>query len=101
MSSGSGAGCAIVTQAPDPGYGDNNAIAIKYSEQLEWRYLHMGTSSFKVKVGDTVTAGQQIGSMGSYGQSTGCHLHIETQVNGERVDPKPIIERGFGVILPG
>lgn len=90
----------IVTQAPDPGYGANNAIAIKYSEQLEWRYLHMGTSSFKVKVGDTVKAGQQIGSMGSYGASTGCHLHIETNVNGEKTDPLPIIEQGFGVTLP-
>lgn len=90
----------IVEHAPDPGYGDNNAIAIKYSDQLTFRYLHMPLDSFKVKPGDTVTAGQQIASMGSYGASTGCHLHIETRVNGEPSDPLPIIEQGFGVPLP-
>lgn len=90
----------IVEQAPDPGYGANNAIAIKYSEQLTFYYLHSPMDKFKIKVGDAVEAGQQITSMGSFGASTGCHLHIETHVEGEKVDPVPIIEQGFGVILP-
>ena len=40
-------------------------------------YAHMKPGSFKVKVGDKVTAGQQIGIMGTSGYSTGVHLHFE------------------------
>lgn len=40
-------------------------------------YAHMKPGSFKVKVGEKVTAGQQIGIMGTSGYSTGVHLHFE------------------------
>lgn len=90
----------VVSAVNDPSLGPNNALGIKYSDQLTFYYLHMPPESIKVKVGDSVTAGQQIGLMGSFGQSTGCHIHLETHVNGERIDPLPIIEQGFGVTLP-
>ena len=44
-----------------------------------------------VQVGDKVTGGQQIARVGSSGQSTGCHLHFEVQVNGENTDPAPFM----------
>ena len=90
----------VVTKAPDPNYGSNNALAIKYSDQLTWYYLHMPSDSFKVKVGDTVKAGQQIGLMGSFGQSTGCHIHVESHIDGKKVDPMPVMSDGFGLKLP-
>ena len=42
-----------------------------------------------VAVGDRVTAGQTIGTVGSTGYSTGCHLHLELYVNSALVDPVP------------
>ena len=42
-----------------------------------------------VAVGDRVTAGQTIGTVGSTGYSTGCHLHLELYVNAALVDPVP------------
>lgn len=40
-------------------------------------YAHLKEKSFKVKPGDKVSAGQQIGIMGTTGYSTGIHLHLE------------------------
>lgn len=49
-------------------------------------YAHL--KSIHVAVGQKVTAGQQIGVMGTTGKSTGVHLHFEVWVDGKRVDPE-------------
>lgn len=56
-----------------------------------------------VKEGDLVAAGQEIGKVGSSGNSSGPHLHFEVHVRGDRssagaVDPVPFL-RQRGVIL--
>ena len=49
------------------------------------RYAHMTATA--VTAGETVTAGQVIGYVGSTGDSTGNHLHFEVMQGGIRVNP--------------
>ena len=49
------------------------------------RYAHM--TAFIVTSGQTVTAGQTLGYVGSTGDSTGNHLHFEVMLNGGLTDP--------------
>jgi murein DD-endopeptidase MepM/ murein hydrolase activator NlpD len=44
-------------------------------------------SSYSVSVGDTVKRGEVLGSVGSTGWSTGCHLHFTVLQDGDAVDP--------------
>lgn len=56
---------------------NNNPVMILSADGLEIGYLHMNGADITVKKGDHVAAGQQIGAIGSCGQSTGPHLHFE------------------------
>jgi murein DD-endopeptidase MepM/ murein hydrolase activator NlpD len=79
----------------DGGYG--NMVEIDHGEGLSTRYGHM--SAISVAVGERVRPGQVIGHVGSTGRSTGPHLHYETRVNGEAVNPEKFLlagERLFG-----
>ncbi|MGW5575653.1 peptidoglycan DD-metalloendopeptidase family protein [Nocardia thailandica] len=60
-------------------------------------YGHMWTSGVKVRVGDTVTAGQPIAMVGSDGESSGPHLHFEIVpggrfTGGRQIDPMPWLD---------
>lgn len=50
-------------------------------------YAHMREESLALSVGQQVTVGQQVGNVGSTGQSTGAHLHFEIHRNGTPIDP--------------
>jgi murein DD-endopeptidase MepM/ murein hydrolase activator NlpD len=65
------------------GYG--NMVEIDHGFGITTRYAHL--SAFDVEVGDIVAKGQVIGRIGSTGRSTGPHLHYETRIDGEAVDP--------------
>ncbi len=56
-------------------------------------YAHM--SDRFVQLGDFVSGGQQIGSVGSTGRATGAHLHWELWVNGIPVDPMQWVREAF------
>ena len=46
------------------------------------------------KVGEPIKIGQVIGEVGSTGRSTGPHLHYETRIDGEAVDPQKFLRAG-------
>jgi len=73
------------------GYG--NMVEVDHGNGLSTRYGHM--SEIDVKVGQTVRIGQTIGKIGSTGRSTGPHLHYETRVGGEAVDPQKFLRAGL------
>ena len=62
-------------------------IMIKHSNGTVTLYGHLKAGSRKVKVGQKVSKGQVIGTVGSTGNSTGTHLHFEVRVNGNPVNP--------------
>lgn len=64
-----------------------NFVSINHGGGLVTQYLHMRNGSVAVKKGDLVVAGQQIGLMGSSGNSTAPHLHFAVYLNGRLVEP--------------
>lgn len=75
-----------VTQASDSGNGYGNCVIINHGNGYVTLYAHLATIS--VKNGKSVTQGQQIGTVGSTGLSTGAHLHYEVWLSGSRIDPE-------------
>ncbi|MBB5323526.1 murein DD-endopeptidase MepM/ murein hydrolase activator NlpD [Anoxybacillus tepidamans] len=66
----------------DGDYG--NKVVINHRNGFKTVYAHM--NSITVKRGQTVAKGSKIGTMGSTGESTGTHLHIELYNNGKLVN---------------
>ena len=67
-----------------------NDIVIDHGGNVKTRYSHLQTIS--VEAGDAVDIGQQIGTEGSTGNSTGSHLHFEVIVSGDTVNPMSYIK---------
>lgn len=72
----------------DKGYG--NMIVIDHGEDYQSLYAHL--KDVNVKIGDSVTAGQVIGHIGTTGMSTGPHLHFAISLKGDRVNPLTILK---------
>lgn len=66
-------------------YGYGKYVKIDHGNGLYTTYAHL--NSISVVVGQQVTRGQQVGLIGSTGNSTGPHLHFEVIKNGVRVNP--------------
>lgn len=63
-----------------------NLVKIDHGNGVETWYAH--TSKMYVEVGQKVEAGEVIAAVGSTGNSTGAHLHLEIRINGEHVNPQ-------------
>ena len=66
-------------------------IIINHGGGLSTLYAHTLPGSFKVRVGQQVSAGQPIANIGSSGNVTGPHLHFEVRINGTRTNPMPYL----------
>lgn len=65
--------------------GGGNTVIINHGNGVKSVYYHLSTIT--VTAGDKVSGGTQIGNVGSTGNSTGPHLHLEIRVNGTPVNP--------------
>ncbi|MDR3184063.1 MAG: M23 family metallopeptidase [Prevotellaceae bacterium] len=65
------------------GYG--NMVLVDHGFGYKTRYAHLHVIT--VKKGDMVKRGQQVGTLGNTGKSTGPHLHYEVLMRDKPVDP--------------
>lgn len=73
-------------------YGDyGNLVVIDHGDGFESYYAHMKDGSLKVREGDTVSQGDDLGIPGATGFATGVHLHFEIRENGVKKDPENYI----------
>lgn len=77
------------------GYG--NMVEVDHGRGLVTRYAHL--SGYAVSVGQRVEAGNVVGFAGSTGRSTGSHLHYETRIDGEPVDPQRFLQAGAQLVF--
>lgn len=65
-------------------------VKIQHAGNFETRYAHC--SRFAVSVGDEVKKGEVIAYVGSTGNSTGPHVHLEIRYQGESIDPETLVQ---------
>ncbi|HET7022833.1 MAG TPA: peptidoglycan DD-metalloendopeptidase family protein [Xanthobacteraceae bacterium] len=80
----------VIAAGWNGGYG--RTVDIDHHNGISTRYAHL--SSIDVRVGQSVKCGQILGKVGSTGRSTGPHLHYETRLKGEPVDPQKFLRAG-------
>lgn len=68
-----------------------NFILIDHGNGVQTGYAHIRPGGIYVGYGQTVSAGQNIASVGTTGASTGCHLHLEVRINGSAVNAVPFL----------
>lgn len=96
----------VIAVGPHGGLG--NHIEIEHTvngSPVVTVYGHIRDGGIHVAVGDMVRAGQQVGEVGSTGNSTGPHLHLEVHPGGAAatpVNPVPwLVAAGATTATPG
>lgn len=74
----------VISAKYEGSYG--NLVKIDHGNGVETWYAH--TSKMYIKAGQKVESGDVIAAVGSTGNSTGPHLHLEIRINGEHVNPQ-------------
>lgn len=88
-------GIVRITQYDRLGYG--YYVLLRHYNGLETLYGHL--SSYSVKVGDIVKAGDVIGLGGNTGRSTGPHLHFEIRYQGNALDPLELFDFNSSTLI--
>lgn len=84
------AGGTVTIAGWNGGYG--KMVEVDHGNGFATRYAHL--SAIDVEVGQSIRIGQIVGRVGSTGRSTGPHLHYETRVDGDPVDPQRFLRAG-------
>jgi murein DD-endopeptidase MepM/ murein hydrolase activator NlpD len=77
----------VVFIGTEGGYG--KVLVVDHGYGVKTRYAHL--SEVHVRLGDRVSRGDQVASVGNTGRSTGPHLHYEVRVNGIPENPRKFI----------
>lgn len=72
------------------GYG--NYVVIDHGNGYKTLYAHLRNGSIVVNLGQKVSQGQVIGTMGSTGRSTGTHLHFEIIGSNGKLNPLLVLK---------
>ena len=83
-------------EVTEVGYDENgygNYVVVDHGDGYTSLYGHLQKAT--VKQGETVSAGQQVGVIGSTGSSSAPHLHLRVHKNGQSIDPRTVIP-GYG-----
>lgn len=77
----------VISASYNGSYG--NLVKVDHGNGVETWYAH--TSKMYVSAGQKVSAGDVIAAVGSTGNSTGAHLHLEIRIDGQHVNPQNYI----------
>jgi biotin carboxyl carrier protein len=86
------AGCGVVTEAEHLRTGYGHYVIIQHGEEygyLKTLYSHL--DEILVEVGQKVTAGEQLATVGNTGRSEEPHLHFEVIDGSRRLNPKDFL----------
>ena len=89
----------VVSVSQENYYGYGVAIVLESvlnGQRIKTVYPHMQYGSRQVEVGQTVSAGQLIGLVGTTGSSTANHLHFEVWIDGQVVDSLVWLQNNAG-----
>ena len=86
-----GAVTAGVVRVEHPAWA-GNLVRIDHGNGLETLYAHLSADRRRRRAAGQ--AGQQIGAVGTEGNSTGPHLHFEVRLGGDPVNPMPFLATG-------
>jgi murein DD-endopeptidase MepM/ murein hydrolase activator NlpD len=77
----------VIFAGYDDGYG--LTVVLDHGNQVHTRYAHL--SSTTATLGESFSAGRQLGRVGATGNATGPHLHFEITVRGAATNPAPAL----------
>lgn len=92
---GPGKVIAVVDNVPDnvnglSASGAGNYIWILHADGWVSKYMHLDNNTIRVVYEQTVTASTPLAIMGNTGNSTGAHLHVQFELNGQWVHPSTV-----------
>jgi murein DD-endopeptidase MepM/ murein hydrolase activator NlpD len=77
----------VVYSGTQRGYG--NVIILEHDDYVMTVYAH--NEANLVRLGETVSKGQPIASLGQTGTATGPHLHFEYRIKGKAINPRKVL----------